>query len=35
MVLAETKKIMEGSPQEVIHDQRVIKAYLGDGYESA
>jgi branched-chain amino acid transport system ATP-binding protein/branched-chain amino acid transport system permease protein len=35
MVLAETKKIMEGSPSEVIHDQRVIKAYLGDGYESA
>lgn len=35
MVLAETRKIMEGTPSEVIHDQRVIKAYLGDGYESA
>jgi branched-chain amino acid transport system permease protein len=35
MVLAEARKIMEGSPNEVIHDQRVIKAYLGDGYESA
>ena len=29
MVLAEGQKIMEGSPQEVIQDQRVIKAYLG------
>jgi branched-chain amino acid transport system permease protein len=35
MVLAEGQKIMEGSPSDVIHDQRVIKAYLGDGYEAA
>jgi branched-chain amino acid transport system permease protein len=34
MVLAEGRKIMEGLPFEVIRDQRVIKAYLGDGYEA-
>ncbi len=35
MVLAEGRKIMEGVPSEVIRDPRVIKAYLGEGYESA
>jgi ABC-type branched-subunit amino acid transport system ATPase component len=35
MVLAEGQKIMEGSPLDVIRDQRVIKAYLGEGYEAA
>jgi branched-chain amino acid transport system permease protein len=35
MVLAEGQKIMEGSPHEVIRDQRVIKAYLGKDYEPA
>ena len=35
MVLAEGQKIMEGRPTEVLQDQRVIKAYLGDGYEVA
>jgi len=35
MVLAEGRKIMEGLPLDVIRDQRVIKAYLGDGYEAA
>lgn len=35
MVLAEGQKIMQGTPSEVLQDQRVIKAYLGDGYESA
>jgi branched-chain amino acid transport system permease protein len=35
MVVAEGRKVMEGIPQEVIKDERVIKAYLGDGYELA
>ena len=35
MVLAEGSKITEGAPQDIIHDSRVIKAYLGEGYEPA
>ena len=35
MVLAEGKMIMEGAPADVIRDRRVIKAYLGEGYEPA
>ena len=35
MVLAEGQKDHGRISEEVIHDQRVIKAYLGDGYEPA
>jgi branched-chain amino acid transport system permease protein len=35
MVLAEGSKITQGVPQDIIHDSRVIKAYLGEGYEPA
>ncbi|MBU4576085.1 MAG: branched-chain amino acid ABC transporter ATP-binding protein/permease [Desulfarculus sp.] len=35
MVIAQGEKVTEGLPREVIADQRVIKAYLGDGFELA
>ncbi|BEQ13759.1 branched-chain amino acid ABC transporter ATP-binding protein/permease [Desulfoferula mesophila] len=35
MVIAQGEKVTEGEPREVIADQRVIKAYLGDGFELA
>jgi branched-chain amino acid transport system ATP-binding protein/branched-chain amino acid transport system permease protein len=35
LVIAQGEKIMEGRPREVIADSRVIKAYLGEGFELA
>lgn len=35
MVVAEGSMITQGTPQDIIHDPRVIKAYLGEGYEPA
>ena len=33
LVIAQGEKIMEGRPDEVIADSRVVKAYLGEGFE--
>ena len=35
MVIAQGEKVVEGEPRQVIADERVIKAYLGDGFELA
>lgn len=35
LVIAQGAKVIEGEPRTVIADQRVIKAYLGDGFELA
>jgi branched-chain amino acid transport system ATP-binding protein len=34
LVLDFGQKIMEGSPQDIKKNELVIKAYLGDGYQS-
>jgi len=33
LVIAQGEKIMEGRPDEAIADTRVVKAYLGEGFE--
>ena len=35
MVIAQGEKVVEGEPRAVIADKRVIKAYLGEGFELA